>query len=499
MKKILIFMWCLLIVFISTACQENNSDLEAGLSSAINSNEAEADLTDDSNESTNISSHKEEGSSSKAKNSSRVKNDSKNSSLKGSSAVKNSSKKVSSNLKNSSADKGKTSSTKSFSKTNTSRNVSSRKQTTSKVTSSSAFEGSYKDITCVKISSFKKVGFSISQGKTVLQIMMPQGWSLKENKSGYSILKSSKEIGSVTASDDSGSDGESVNLYYDGIFVSGVDIYHSIDRTDTDKGAVYTRTLSYYYEDNEGDSKTLVIKVPYQEIDDSAVWTMTSEVDTALGSTSPNMGTLPIKDNRNKILILGNSFIGTSRIGSILQTMCGSEILVEAQSRGYARVTTYVQDTYVMSSIKSGNYSIVFLCGLYDVESVNNLEYMVNACRQSNTRLVVFPAHNEPRTNINNAQDMHPDITFMDWKSEIDCLISYGIDDSNFCIDDSHKHSTPLAGYVGAHMIYRAIMGKVPTVKDFGDVSRGKIALLGEYASTGTVVLIEEDDIYYLK
>ncbi|MBO5868882.1 MAG: hypothetical protein J6Q54_08245, partial [Oscillospiraceae bacterium] len=204
-------------------------------------------------------------------------------------------------------------------------------------------------------------------------------------------------------------------------------------------------------------------------------------------------------DNRNSILILGNSFVSTSKVGSILQQMCGNRLRVEAQSRGYARITTYVQDQNVMERIRSGEFSAVILCGLYDLESVTNLEHMINACAESDTALALFPAHNESSSLIGTAGMLHPSVLFLDWKAEIDNLISSGIDESHFCIADSHKHSTPLAGYVGAHMIYRAIFGKIPAETSFDEVSKSEIALLGDYSSTGSLVFTKEENTYSLK
>ena len=191
--------------------------------------------------------------------------------------------------------------------------------------------------------------------------------------------------------------------------------------------------------------------------------------------------------------------MASSNVGSIFQKMCGTSLSVEAQSRGYARVTTYVQDESVMNQIRSGDYAAVILCGLYDSESLANLEHMVNACASSDTKLAVFPAHNEKRSLIGAVGVMHSSVVLLDWKAEIDSLISSGIDQTHFCIADSHKHSTPLAGYVGAHMIYRAIFGKVPAETLYSEVSRSEIALLGEYTSTGSVSFSKPGSTYPIK
>jgi len=356
---------------------------------------------------------------------------------------------------------------------------------------------SYKDIVCATVSAFREVGFLASGSRTQINIMFPKNWTLEESDQGYSILQASKVIGSVTVSDAVGSQATE-NVHSEEMIISGVKVTSRIARTASEGQAQYIRTLSYRYVEAEGDSRTITVTMPYQQIDDKAVLTMMTKAKVHTAN-DPKMGALPLAKNRKSVLILGNSFVASSKVGSILQKMCGTSLSVEAQSRGYARVTTYVQDENVMSRIRSGDYGAVILCGLYDSESLVNLEHMVNACASSNTKLAIFPAHNENLSLIKPASAMYPSAVFLDWKGEIESLISSGIDQSHFCVADSHKHSTPLAGYVGAHMIYRAIFGKVPTVTSYSEVPQSAIALLGEYASTGTVSFSEPDATYPLK
>jgi len=56
----------------------------------------------------------------------------------------------------------------------------------------------------------------------------------------------------------------------------------------------------------------------------------------------------------------------------------------------------------------------------------------------------------------------HPDFQILDWKGELDSLIDSGVNRWDLCYDDTYDHSTPLAGYVGAHMIYRTLFRQVP-------------------------------------
>lgn len=358
-------------------------------------------------------------------------------------------------------------------------------------------EDAYKSLACEKVTDLREVTFFVSNSRTKIHVMFPKNWTLKKNDRGYSILQASKAIGSVTVSDAVGSE-TLESVHSDKMVMSGVNIISSINRIASEGETTYNRTISYQYKEAEGNSRTVVITVPYQKIDDDAAWKMVVKTKKTT-APDPKMGVLPLDDDRDSILILGNSFVSSSKIGSILQKMCGSSFSVEAQSRGYARITTYVQDESVMDRIRSGDFAAVILCGLYDLESVTNLEHMINACAASDTKLAVFPAHNENSSLIGTAALLHPSVLFLDWKEEINSLISSGIDETHFCIADSHKHSTPLAGYVGAHMIYRAIFGKVPTETSFNQVSKAEISLLGDYASTGMVSFSKPESTYPFK
>lgn len=391
-------------------------------------------------------------------------------------------------------------------------NVSSTKNTTSVITterhrtegnstttkSSHGQESSYDDIVCAEILEFQQVGFSIKNSNIMIHMTMPKEWELVKNKTGYTIVKKSQTIGRVTALENTSSANESVNVFLGEITVGDIKVTHSIDRVNSDKKPSYTRILGYHYDDKNGNQKNISITVAYQEIDSSAVVTMMTEVEKSISSTEKNMGVLQIQDNRNKILILGNSFVNTSQIGSILQTMCGSNVSVEAYSRGYASVATYTDDAYMMQNIRAGSYSAVFMCGLYSYQDVLELKKIVHACQDSDTKIAIFPAHNENRSHVNDAALMYPSAVLIDWKAEIDALIGTGVDYSYFCIADTHKHSTPLAGYVGAHMIYRAVFNKIPQTTSFSQVSKPQMDLLGDYVTSGAVAMLDESSVYVI-
>ena len=365
------------------------------------------------------------------------------------------------------------------------------------ITQQSNNNDSYENIVCNPIFDFKQVGFSVKNDNTMIFMSLPNDWNLAKIQGGYNITKNSKNIGTVTTFDTL-SEKDAKKEFYNEITTNNVKVSHSIYSLSTTNIPSYTRTLAYSYINTQGNNITIYITTPYQEIDGSAVFKMITDVKTDISSTESKLGTLKIEDNRNKILIMGNSFIGSSSIGSILQTMCGSKIYVDAKARGYAHVGTYTKDPNIMQSIRNGNYSVVFMCGLYDQEAVNDLADMINVCRESNTKLAVFPAHNENQSKIDHAKALYSDTIFLSWKDEINYLISSGIDQSYFCIPDAHKHSTPLAGYVGAHMIYRAIFNEIPPTTYFEQVTEDQINILGNYVTTGTVTLLDDSSTYVI-
>lgn len=166
-----------------------------------------------------------------------------------------------------------------------------------------------------------------------------------------------------------------------------------------------------------------------------------------------------------KILILGNSFVATSEVGEFLNDMLrtsGLRYYADPIAIGMANVTTFENYPDICDSMANGEYCYVFLCGLYSDEAVRAVQTMKNYCELSDTKLILFPAHNESANSIRKATDAYADLIMLNWKGEIDALLERGAEYSDYCVDDYHKHSKPLAGYVGAHMIYRSLFKNQP-------------------------------------
>lgn len=234
--------------------------------------------------------------------------------------------------------------------------------------------------------------------------------------------------------------------------------------------------------------KRVTVVTDYSELSTGAAQKL-REGSSLLSDQASQRRSFELKNRSTSVAVWGNSFVGTSQVGEFLNQMfeaSGSRYKAFPVSRGYAQVSTYTSDEYYMQLIESDEYCAVFQCGLYSSSEAEHLGRLKEACEKSCTLLVIFPAHNESATAINDALSRYPTLSYLGWKSEIETLIGNGVPYGAMCIDDEHKHSTPLAGYVGAHMIFRALTGKVPPETegvigyDFQAVS----SLLGDYVNS---------------
>ncbi|MDY3845933.1 MAG: hypothetical protein SOZ62_03365 [Eubacteriales bacterium] len=376
--------------------------------------------------------------------------------------------------------------------------------TSTNKTDASQTERDYTYIECRKTSDYNETYLALGESSLLLSVSLPSGWELNENSEGYEILRDETVVGRIypgyTPEEYENNCMDLQTISIDGDII--VDTY-ILKTSDSPSG--YTRCYCYYYMD--GDEEIgMVLETDYAEIDYSAndmLIYSCENVDAVNDSCKGSLDKFPA-NGKDAVLILGNSFINSSKIGGILSSMiqkAGMSTSVYASSIGYANVQTYVQNTDYMNRIKNGEYGVVFMCGFYNQSAVDSLESIVNACKSSRTMLVIFPAHNEPYQMIENACKLWKNkVYFLDWKGEINNLImNTDATDLDMCIQDQHKHSTALAGFVGAHMIYRAIYGKIPPyITNQVITTEGAKEKLGSYVDIGGFPNIDESMIYRL-
>ncbi len=363
----------------------------------------------------------------------------------------------------------------------------------------------YENIPRFDSDNMETVEFSFMKDPYSLVLNIPSEWELSTNNGGYSICRGGEKIGRIFSGEAEDASEWTVvksEESADGGLLTGM----QIERRGSGDNAEYRYRFCYSYAFGTI-QRMATLTVGVSEVDDFVEKKLTLGGRVVKLTTDSGIGILNDGNKQiTNIAILGNSFVGSgsSNIGAITREMFnrnGKACNVDAVSRGMANISTFTGDAEMMQRIRSGSYDIVFMCGLYSTSQVNELYTLKAACAQSNTTLVVFPAHNESASAINQAKSTFPDLVFLDWKNEIDQLmINKNISRSDFCINDYHSHSTPLAGYVGAHMIYRAIYSAVPTVGLSSSISQSYVdSLLGDYVSTGTIALSFKGNIKYFE
>ena len=308
----------------------------------------------------------------------------------------------------------------------------------------------YKDIPRYMSVSPLTQKISFTGDDTVLNIAGPDGWVLRNAEDGsFHITREGRIVGNIRST----SDKDFVNwktVASKSYEKDGVRAQRDIQR----KGSGESLAFRYHfrYEFFEGDTcRQITLTAECAEISDSVAQAMLrAELSSA---KEERWGQLFVMgEEPDRILILGNSFIGSSQIGNILRemmTLSGKNCEVVAIARGYATASQYAADTAILDEIERGVYDAVFLCGFYGSGNAQAVATINEECKKSDTDLVIFPAHNEAESVFSAAKESNPSVLLMNWKGEIDAIIAYrGLSKWDFCVDDAHDHSTPPAGYV---------------------------------------------------
>lgn len=340
----------------------------------------------------------------------------------------------------------------------------------------------------------------LASGKddTVLRVSFPMEWKLEKEQDSLLIKADEAVIGEVY--EGAPRDAESVTLY-ETEAVAGVTVSVYYGRlTRGGEKAPYYQFYYQYADKSKKRSVTAEIKIDAM---DAVAYKWLRSPRTAQSTEATPSLRLSAGNGKKAVLFLGNSFVGTSRVGTFFDAMvfaAKKDCTVTAKSIGYATAALYAtQYTEWLTRIKQGDYGIVFMCGLYGSGDVSALQTLLDACKVSNTRLVIFPAHNESASQIKAAAEIYQDTPLLNWKNEIDKYIAAGVPLADLCIDDAHMHSTPLAGYIGAAMVYRAVFDtEPPSLPEGAPLSQSEVdGKLGNF-QVGPTRLIPEKDIHRL-
>lgn len=182
---------------------------------------------------------------------------------------------------------------------------------------------------------------------------------------------------------------------------------------------------------------------------------------TATTTTTSTVWEEPVEEEL-RIAIAGNSYVGYSNIVFELLKLIGTNGKnATAESYRHDGYTTgaFLYETEFMEAIRSGQHDILFMCGLFSSYDVQAMTVIEEACRESGTQLVLFPAYNEDPNAIAEARQRCPSAKLVHWKDLTGHLINEGILPEYLMLYDAYLHPRPLAGYAGAVMIYTALYG----------------------------------------
>lgn len=320
----------------------------------------------------------------------------------------------------------------------------------------------YRTIPCREVEAWRLVGITLVGMNKTVTVNLPVSWSLEKfDNSTYILLCDGNDIGDIRLGEPSRALAvESSSTYFSKD--KSVELCAQIRRVREGNGEGFRRLLGFFY--TEGSTEhCFYIQVDYEQLDEAAVKHMGASIGRGERSDVPSVSLAGGNDSK-KILIAGNSFVRTSAVGTFFTQFVENgdqPYEVEWISTSSVTVVHYLQEEW-LSRFRAGEFHAVVMCGLYYEANARDLIWLVNACLASDTTLIMFPAYNEKNQFVSLAQELYPGLNVLHWKNEIQSFIDNGVSKWDLCVDDSYLHSKPLAGYIGAHMLYVTLFGEIP-------------------------------------
>ena len=357
----------------------------------------------------------------------------------------------------------------------------------------------YTELECRVPEAYSSQTFAITDKRHSLSFPVPSDWTFEKNSDGgYDIMRDVAKIGTVSYGENS--DDEWISVKKKSVPTDLYGVKHSIEKY-LYQIETFRHSFEYSYTEDLCEL-TITVMVDYEEICEETVEKLLYDSDLESLTTETNIGALIDIPKNRPVVFIGNSFIGSSQVATIFKEMIkkeGKSLTVTTRSYGGAQLSDFVSNSSLMNEIRSGAFGTIFLCGFYGGYSQTDMQFMVEACQKGNTTVVIFPAHNENSNSIRLAKKYFPDLICIDWKSEVDALIANGVDPLDMYVEDAHHHSTTLAGYVGAQMVYRAIFGEIPTEPLSNVISTTYVkSKLGDYVNKGFIYTESFDGILFI-
>lgn len=313
---------------------------------------------------------------------------------------------------------------------------------------------------------------------------LPSDWSLEQTDTdAYSIVRGGRKIGDIKSQSFAipKEELDKVSKTAGNLTSTKQISLHNVG------GDNYYHSFSFKTNRQNPDYK-IYLRVLYTELDTAAADKLYTSVKAETDYINYNFPAISSTNGAKKIVAMGNSFTGHSRVAPILNEMlAGSGYSAIDITIANSAATAFAKRDDILSRIESGEFCYVVQSGFYEsIENITALEVIKAACDKSGTRLVVMPAHNEDDKIIRVASSKFHDVMFVNWKAQLDSLINSGTPRSDLCTDDNVKHCKPLAGYVAAFMLYRNMFGKNPPAISGTNVPQSEVQKLSAFTSSYT-------------
>ena len=176
----------------------------------------------------------------------------------------------------------------------------------------------YLDIVCREPEDYRAQLFTHQGNIYALSLHLPDSWSFeKRSETDFEIKRDGIRIGKITYGERGESDRYerlSVKTYVSGSITMESNIEKNISTGE------YRHRLVFDCE-KDGKSETVTLTVDYAELSETALTRLRLYLRYKSIGNDPGLGSIETQNEGENVLILGNSFIGTSQVGSILQEM----------------------------------------------------------------------------------------------------------------------------------------------------------------------------------
>lgn len=331
--------------------------------------------------------------------------------------------------------------------------------------------------------SHRQSSFGVKDSDHVLILEHPKQWGFSKVNGAYIIIEDGTKIGRLYPGNAPDLDEWKI-VSSQTLEKEDISVYEYIEKYGSGVTLRFRYRYSFEYIDNNGKTSYYTLILDYTKLAASSerrIFKFTKIQDLTV---DPGYGKLShLKDK--SVYFVGNSFIGYSEIPYILEEMAyrnGKQLKVDHIWLPNTRMYDFARNSEILATIKSGKYDAIFICGMYGSDDAIHCDKIKEVCKAAGVELILFPAHNESAAVVTATKARHSDLEIIEWKNEIESLISDNRNFWDFCYNDGPKHSNEIAGYVGAHMIYRAIYGKNPTAPVSQYVKQADVnRILGDY------------------